>query len=248
MYQIWTQFPTHFEYNSKLFEFLYEHVYSCQFINFIFNNEKERSGRSGINIWDYINDCQIEFLNPSYIPSNLGQGGGTGRIGEGGEPGTVTDDGVLFPSADRLVYWPFYFDSLDSTRPSITEPDTIRTSNEYFSGDSKSRSDGMIDMQAVHVFEGNGIDQRTSNLKSSSFQEHSSPPKLASQIFNMNLNQDHGINQEPVQRDRDEHEVQLLPLDQKLNLDKPSVPQQQSQNPTAQFVAYPPVLNVWKDT
>ncbi|KAI8927902.1 hypothetical protein BC831DRAFT_548808 [Entophlyctis helioformis] len=50
LYQIWTQFPTHFEFDERLLGFLFLHAYSCMFGNFLFNNERERAmfvARSG---------------------------------------------------------------------------------------------------------------------------------------------------------------------------------------------------------
>ncbi|KAI9350057.1 Myotubularin-like phosphatase domain-containing protein, partial [Zopfochytrium polystomum] len=41
-YQLWTQFPTHFEFNEAFLIALNTHAYSCQFGTFLFNNEKDR--------------------------------------------------------------------------------------------------------------------------------------------------------------------------------------------------------------
>ena len=80
-YQLWTQFPTHFEFSDKLFVTLAIHLYSCQFGTFLFNNEKERfifqfrKSNGGVltlsqsthSIWDYILSHKEEYLNPLYI-------------------------------------------------------------------------------------------------------------------------------------------------------------------------------------
>ncbi|KAL5037381.1 hypothetical protein BDV3_006878 [Batrachochytrium dendrobatidis] len=42
LYQLWTQFPNHFEFDERLLGFLFIHLYSCQFGTFLFNNERER--------------------------------------------------------------------------------------------------------------------------------------------------------------------------------------------------------------
>ncbi|KAJ3047089.1 hypothetical protein HK097_000241, partial [Rhizophlyctis rosea] len=42
LYQLWVQYPTHFEFNPQLLSFLNTHVYSCQFGTFLFNCERER--------------------------------------------------------------------------------------------------------------------------------------------------------------------------------------------------------------
>ncbi|KAJ3322963.1 hypothetical protein HDU76_013775, partial [Blyttiomyces sp. JEL0837] len=88
-YQIWTQFPTHFEFNEKFLITLNAHLYSCQFGTFLFNNEKERLGftyrpaqnspshvpgapvpleKATYSVWDYFRTHREEFLNPLYVP------------------------------------------------------------------------------------------------------------------------------------------------------------------------------------
>ncbi|KAJ3213319.1 hypothetical protein HDU67_003038 [Dinochytrium kinnereticum] len=127
-YQLWVQYPTHFEYSERLLVFINSHVYSCQFGNFLFNCERERLGfsyrRSGggasvslteatESIWDFLDAHREEFLNPLYVPPEErkktagGMGGGLGGVGAGvGTPGSVSEDGeVLFPSGSGLRYW-----------------------------------------------------------------------------------------------------------------------------------------------
>jgi hypothetical protein len=90
-YQIWVQFPTHFEFNERFLIALNNHMYSCQFGNFLFNNEKERSTftwrQPGVNgstgslgsrplkleeatssIWDYFDAHRDDYINPAYMP------------------------------------------------------------------------------------------------------------------------------------------------------------------------------------
>ncbi|RKO92123.1 Myotubularin-like phosphatase domain-containing protein, partial [Blyttiomyces helicus] len=75
VYQLWTQFPTHFEFSPAFLAFLNLHVHSCQFGNFLFNCERERAefryGGVGIDgcttsIWDYIEATKGDFANPAY--------------------------------------------------------------------------------------------------------------------------------------------------------------------------------------
>ncbi|KAI8852719.1 protein-tyrosine phosphatase-like protein [Chytridium lagenaria] len=113
-YQLWTQFPTHFEFNEKFLIAINTHIYSCQFGNFLFNCERERLSftyrqpggptvpldRATNSIWDYFDANKDEYLNP---------GAGTGAVGIGaslGAPGSISEDGdVLFPSSSNPRYW-----------------------------------------------------------------------------------------------------------------------------------------------
>ncbi|KAJ3357976.1 hypothetical protein HDU83_000033 [Entophlyctis luteolus] len=82
VYQLWTQFPTHFEFSEKFLLALNTHLFSCRYGTFIFNNERERdtllfnrgSGGSGVtadkiseSVWDYFLSNKAEYLNPVYI-------------------------------------------------------------------------------------------------------------------------------------------------------------------------------------
>ncbi|TPX69050.1 hypothetical protein SpCBS45565_g02646 [Spizellomyces sp. 'palustris'] len=125
LYQLWTQFPTHFEYSERLLSALHLHVYSCQFGTFLFNCERERRSyvapgnktiqEATYSIWDYIEAHRDEYANPHYLsPDNRRKQGGD-RLGSGmglavgsaeGAPGTVSPDGeVLYPSSANLKYW-----------------------------------------------------------------------------------------------------------------------------------------------
>ncbi|EGF79489.1 hypothetical protein BATDEDRAFT_1949, partial [Batrachochytrium dendrobatidis JAM81] len=72
LYQLWTQFPNHFEFDERLLGFLFIHLYSCQFGTFLFNNERERReftlNTSKVSIWDHIAVNRESFLNPLYTP------------------------------------------------------------------------------------------------------------------------------------------------------------------------------------
>ncbi|TPX31852.1 hypothetical protein SmJEL517_g04911 [Synchytrium microbalum] len=127
LYQIWTQFPTHFEYSDKLLVVLAEHAYSCQFGNFIFNCERERNTfgipnpdntgylslqESSHSVWSHILSNETEFKNSSYVASSSSSnnsvqyGAGGGTIGLNGEPGTVSPDGdILYPSSSNLRFF-----------------------------------------------------------------------------------------------------------------------------------------------
>lgn len=153
VYQLWTQFPTRFEYSPALLDFLLEHVFSCRYTNFIFNNEKERfenAHLNGADIWDAVQSDIARFVNPSYVPTENLQdcGGGTGRISTTGEPGTISlsssDSVVLFPRTDRLVYWPVYMcDSRTATGTSMSQGvDDAEDLSNTGSGTSNGDPDG----------------------------------------------------------------------------------------------------------
>ncbi|KAJ3243833.1 hypothetical protein HDU78_011735 [Chytriomyces hyalinus] len=112
VYQLWTQFPTQFEFSEKYLLTLNSHLYSCQFGTFVFNNEKERvsfmvkgqgspipSGKASYSLWDYFLSNKSEYLNPLYmspeqrkemmVPS----------------PEAMTDGDVLLPSPENARYW-----------------------------------------------------------------------------------------------------------------------------------------------
>ncbi|KAJ3415177.1 hypothetical protein HDV05_005457 [Chytridiales sp. JEL 0842] len=133
-YQMWTQFPTHFEFNEKFLLTLNTHLYSCQYGNFIFNNEKERATftyrpptstsapsssrglsleESSYSIWDYITANREEFLNPLYLTPEarkeqlISKSDGTIMgVSTTGIPGTMSPDGeILYPMNSNLRYW-----------------------------------------------------------------------------------------------------------------------------------------------
>ena len=71
VYQLITQFPTYFQFNTKLLLFLAHHVYSCKFGTFLGDNERTRQKEGLIrdkttSIWTYVNDNAFDFLNPFY--------------------------------------------------------------------------------------------------------------------------------------------------------------------------------------
>ncbi|KAI8589235.1 Myotubularin-like phosphatase domain-containing protein, partial [Geranomyces variabilis] len=80
VYQLWTQFPTHFEFSERLLSALHLHVYACQYGNFLFNCERElltyrvpQTGKDIENatnsVWNHIlHGNTDEYLNPLYVP------------------------------------------------------------------------------------------------------------------------------------------------------------------------------------
>ena len=173
LYQIWTQFPTHFEYDEKLLGFLFTHLYSCQFGNFLFNNEKHRTSyvsinqlpidQSSLSIWDYISTHKEHFLNPLYSQEKPLDKAGTGRMDAFGSPGSISPCGrILFPSSLNLKYWTwFYFKSHtpDPDQPLADESingelqmsslqDSMKHSDPLFSPFAESKSPFLNDTRS----------------------------------------------------------------------------------------------------
>jgi hypothetical protein len=74
VFQLICQFPTKFQFNTKLLLFLAHHVYSCKFGTFLGENDKSRFKEGTIklmttSIWTYVNDNIYDFINPFFIPS-----------------------------------------------------------------------------------------------------------------------------------------------------------------------------------
>jgi len=75
VFQLLQQFPTSFQFNSKLLLFLAHHVYTCKFGTFIFDNERSKYKANKddkfldntTSIWTYVNDNCYDFLNPFYM-------------------------------------------------------------------------------------------------------------------------------------------------------------------------------------
>ncbi|TPX41754.1 hypothetical protein SeMB42_g05107 [Synchytrium endobioticum] len=160
LYQIWTQFPTQFEYSDKLLIALADAVYSCQFGNFIFNCERERNmfgiavdsnqfltlHESSHSVWSHILSNASEYKNPSYIVSSdnlsvVGAGGGV--VSSLGEPGTVSDDGaILYPTtADLKLFYTLYARDCGSTLTGGSES-LVRSSSN--SGNRGSRLKSVV--------------------------------------------------------------------------------------------------------
>ncbi|KAJ3000613.1 hypothetical protein HDV02_004298 [Globomyces sp. JEL0801] len=140
LYQIWIQFPTQFEFDEKLLEFLYVSINSCEFGNFLFNNEKELRqfqvqpqvgiDQSTRSVWTHIEQHKSQFLNPLYSPDqeinvdpSVDQSSNTAIII--GARGVMDKDKVLFPTCDKLIYWSHLYHLSYSTLESISNQDSI---------------------------------------------------------------------------------------------------------------------------
>ncbi|KAI7869057.1 protein-tyrosine phosphatase-like protein [Spinellus fusiger] len=103
LYQLMLQFPTRFEFNETMLIELHYHLYSCQFGNFLFNCEAERTlhrpEKRTQCIWDYLNTEKARFVNPLFDPMK--------------DHDLVDGGGVLFPDTHPIKYWAGLFKRTD---------------------------------------------------------------------------------------------------------------------------------------
>lgn len=68
VYQLLRQHPAAFEFNERFLLRLLYQVYACQYGEFLFNNEKERSQHAGKvpSVWMYFLARRADFINPDY--------------------------------------------------------------------------------------------------------------------------------------------------------------------------------------
>uniref|UniRef100_A0A3P8ZU59 Myotubularin related protein 7a n=1 Tax=Esox lucius TaxID=8010 RepID=A0A3P8ZU59_ESOLU len=74
VWQLSEQFPCAFEYNERFLITIHHHVYSCQYGNFIGNNQKERT-ELGLqekthSLWTYLWKNRTDYINPLYRPDH----------------------------------------------------------------------------------------------------------------------------------------------------------------------------------
>ncbi|XP_062844357.1 myotubularin-related protein 8 isoform X2 [Trichomycterus rosablanca] len=70
VWQLMEQFPCAFQFNERLLLSIHDHVYSCQYGNFIGNNQRERHElrlrERTLSVWPHLLQLQEEFRNPVY--------------------------------------------------------------------------------------------------------------------------------------------------------------------------------------
>lgn len=69
VYQLLYQSPNAFEFNERFLKRLFYHSYSCQYGEFLFNNERERTqnqAKTG-SVWSHFLSRRKEFTNPDYV-------------------------------------------------------------------------------------------------------------------------------------------------------------------------------------
>jgi len=69
-WQIMTQFPQAFQFNSKYLLTIHDHLYSCQYGTFVGNCKREREelklSEKTFSLWGFLTNNADEFLNPLY--------------------------------------------------------------------------------------------------------------------------------------------------------------------------------------
>ncbi|KAF1384304.1 hypothetical protein PFLUV_G00116950 [Perca fluviatilis] len=74
VWQLMEQFPCAFEFNARFLITIHSHIYSCQYGNFIGNNQRERI-ELGLrerthSLWSYLWKNQADYINPLYRPDH----------------------------------------------------------------------------------------------------------------------------------------------------------------------------------
>uniref|UniRef100_A0AAQ4REC3 Myotubularin related protein 7a n=1 Tax=Gasterosteus aculeatus aculeatus TaxID=481459 RepID=A0AAQ4REC3_GASAC len=73
-WQIMEQFPCAFEFNARFLITIHSHVYSCQYGNFIGNNQRERIAlglrERTHSLWSYLWKNKADYMNPLYRPDH----------------------------------------------------------------------------------------------------------------------------------------------------------------------------------
>ena len=86
IWQVLQQFPSEFEFNEKFLLMLHDHVYSCQFGNFIGNSERERRDlkvkEKTYSLWSYLDARKDTLTNPLYHVKRRSVLGGNDRLRE----------------------------------------------------------------------------------------------------------------------------------------------------------------------
>lgn len=110
MYQVWILYPTFFEFDENLLIFLFHSSYSCQFGNFLFNNQHESKTfryndksiqECTLSVWQYIHLHKHTFINPIY------------------QPNTET----IIPNTANLIYWSKAYHISNTFEEEIVEKD-----------------------------------------------------------------------------------------------------------------------------
>uniref|UniRef100_A0A672HRA1 Uncharacterized protein n=1 Tax=Salarias fasciatus TaxID=181472 RepID=A0A672HRA1_SALFA len=74
VWQLMEQFPCAFQFNERLLVTVHSHVYSCQYGNFIGNNERERAElrvrERTHSLWSFLWTNRADYTNPLYRPDH----------------------------------------------------------------------------------------------------------------------------------------------------------------------------------
>ncbi|GMM38427.1 phosphatidylinositol-3-phosphatase [Saccharomycopsis crataegensis] len=92
VYQLFIQFPEKFEFNERFLRRLVYHLHSCQYGNFLVDNEHEKFSHNlhfkTRSVWDYFLSRRQEFANQTYKP-----------------PSDDADDDIILPNSEAVRWW-----------------------------------------------------------------------------------------------------------------------------------------------
>ncbi|KAK9458841.1 protein-tyrosine phosphatase-like protein [Lipomyces oligophaga] len=136
VYQLLRQFPTRFEYNERFLRRMLYHLNSCQYGNFLYNNEKERLDarvkERTHSIWDYFIVRRKEFINHKYNPDEAEE--------------------VIFPDPKSIRWWHEIFGrtekemsivTLDGIGSSATAAATVQRRRQQVASDADMHARGL---------------------------------------------------------------------------------------------------------
>jgi hypothetical protein len=99
VYQIWAQFPAHFEFDQRLLIFILDHIYSGKYGNFLVNCEKDNIHFGMANktrsIWADVNSNRSYWCNDLY--------------GIYKHQDSCLCNRILVPDLTRIVFWDAYY-------------------------------------------------------------------------------------------------------------------------------------------
>ena len=245
LYQIWKQYPTAFEYDERILEFLYLAVYSCSFGNFLFNNEKEAKtfrtrwssttggggksiDQSTLSVWRYISANRGAFLNPFYAMDIEAAGGSDAQLQQAAERL------VLMPSSDSLVYWTRVY---RLTKHNYAEEDALLVSNATTSLNQQARDEAGLSMESL-----NGI----TLLKAAAALDHLDPlVPLIGTTLNLGIKQSEAV-RDPLAMTGAENEIIDLQTPTPGNPQNPTLTTStQKKGKDNNFIENPLMSNPW---
>lgn len=117
IYQILIQFPNKFEFNERFLRRLVYHLYSCQYGNFLVDNEHEKLTKQipqkTRSVWDYFLSRRSEFTNKNYematatataMPTTSADGAGIDHTIDSKNNNNEEKD-ILLPNCENVKWW-----------------------------------------------------------------------------------------------------------------------------------------------
>ena len=131
-FQLLQQHPTRFEFNERFLRRLLYHVFSCQYGNFLYNNERERHDADiherTRSVWSYFLARRDQWLNPKYDPVVDDNARGRERL--------------LFPKPGHVRWWSELFGRTDDEMNGPTRSDAPAPTQEQRPASTSGRKPG----------------------------------------------------------------------------------------------------------